>query len=136
MFKFNLSSIFGSSKKSTPISSDSVPKAFVMKADNETKLLNISMENTIDEEFVNIKMNELSYAEAATLASKKPSIPVTTVTPKVKMVKKSSKSRESMEEDLEDSIHEKYKSNLHYAKHRAYKKADKKKRNNKGKKRH
>lgn len=157
MFKSSLFSIFGSTSKPTKVHKGGdvgdIPKAFTISDDKQlghnnnktnTKLLNISMDQEVDDDFVNIHMNEMTYAEVAKLSgsgSGPVSSPKSVKPVKVNMNACRSKiragnssSRLEDGDDMDDSIHEKFKSDIHYKKHKQFK-ANEKKKHKKHKKR-
>lgn len=140
MFKTNLFSIFGKPKGSHKQTSDSgeIPRAFTIKDDKNagpksaSKLLNISMDNDLEDDFVTINMNEMTYADVANMNQKARSGNVIqSIRPVEVKINKSHKSRSKArgldDDDMEDSIHEKFKSDVHYKKHKQFKANEKKK---------
>lgn len=128
MFKFNLLSIFQSNSNKSVIDSKDIPKNFTINNDN--KVLNISMVNggvNEDDDFININLNELTYAEVAKLNQDKPVNYNNSKTSKT-IIKKSKSVGKETEEELVDSIHEKFKSDIHYKKHKQFKLNEKRKR--------
>ncbi|EGV62501.1 hypothetical protein PSN45_000048 [Yamadazyma tenuis] len=137
MFKLGfLSSIFTPSNKSghPVIDSGDIPKTFsVASRTDPRKHLKISMENTFDEDFVNINMREMSYAEAAHVGLSKPSTSRGTGTGSAATGTRgdvvSARSRTLKRDELDDDgddLPEKLKSSIHYKKHKQYKKNEKK----------
>lgn len=93
---------------------------------DKSKML-VSMDNTIDDEFININVKELSYADVARLAKCKSPAQSHKMMESIKVTKKIKPARVE-EEVLEDSIHERFKLDVHYKKHKEFKKNEKKKR--------
>lgn len=107
-----------------------VPQNFIMNKD-KSKML-VSMDNTIDDEFININVKELSYADVARLAKCKTPAQSHKMMESIKVTtKKVNKPLRVEEELLEDSIiNERFKLDIHYKKHKEFKKNEKKKRKN------
>lgn len=127
MFKSNWLSVFFS--KPVTIKSDDIPKHFTI--DNENDVVNVSMDQ--EDDFVNINTNPLTYAEVAELNKHKP---LSSKVDQERMVPLTTKVKENdIDHPLEDSIHEKFKSDAHYKKHKQYKVNEKKKNKKRGKKR-
>lgn len=139
MFKSNWLSIFNSKTKTKPVDNGEIPKVFTISDEStQKKMINISMDK-VDDDFVGINVNELTYAEVANLSgtgdvsgNKK----VSNVKSNPPIGVKVSKSRKSTskpgtnrldEDELEESIHEKFKSDIHYKKHKQFKANEKKK---------
>ncbi|CAH6722474.1 hypothetical protein CLIB1444_09S04368 [[Candida] jaroonii] len=130
MFKFNLLSIFQTNSNKSVIDSKDIPKNFTINNDNN-KVLNISMVNggiNEDDDFININFNELTYAEVAKLNQDKPINYNKNKSSKTIINKKSKAVGKETEEELVDSIHEKFKSDIHYKKHKQFKLNEKRKR--------